>query len=194
VKLALCAVLGLTLLAGCAGDDPEATTAPSPIETGSTPTAPETVPAPATGTTAPPETVPETGTAEPEAGAPAEPPPEVAGDPDPPPPAWIESSAGPIWLDYGSYCWDDACARMGLGSCDDGTTPIVQVSTGETVRFHVGADPARATLSVDRSRPERLLPGETMEWNANRAGVLVLRIRADAGTASYAACLEILGV
>jgi hypothetical protein len=185
--LALCAAVLLVLLAGCAGDDDAAPTqAAGPTAT--SPPVTVTQPAPQTQT-APAPTEPEQ-----EEGAPAEPPPDAAGTDDGPPPAWIETSGGPAWLARGSFCWESLCVDTALPRCDDGSAPPVQIQAGETVRFHLGFEPTEATLSVEGSTPEALPAARTIEWNANRAGLLLLALRTDVGDASYAACLEILGV
>jgi len=188
--LALCLVLGLTLLGGCGQDDEGAAPPPSaPTEAPST-TAPVTVPAPTTETQ-PPATEPESVPTE--EGAPTEPPPDQP-ESGAPPPAWVETTAGRVWLAYGSYCWTNACVDMVQVTCDDASTPAVQAETGETVRFHLGFRPTEATLSVEDSTPEALPRRRTIAWSANRGGLLRLDLRAAGGDASYVACVTLLGV
>jgi len=192
-RIALCAALGLALLAGCGEDGEQA--APTAPATAAAPTAPgtgsETITlAPPTEEAPPTETV---DTAEPsEEGAPAEPPPN-ASEPDAPPPAWFESSAGKIWLAYGSYCWASLCVDKIQASCDDMSTPAAQATAGETVRFHLRFKPKEASLSIEDEQPQRLPTTRTIPWDANASGLMQLFVRAPGGDVTYAACLTIVG-
>jgi hypothetical protein len=183
--LAIGAVLALALLAGCGeGDDPPPPPTAAPGET--TATAPP-------DTQAPPATQADPGTVPDAEGAPAAPPPDAeAGAP---PPAWVETSAGPMWLSLGSYCWDGSCFDILRATCDDTSVPAVVVATGETVRFHLAFDPTSAELSVEDSDPELLDEERTIDWNVNRAGLLWLSLEAGPNRrVAYQACLNVLGV
>ena len=197
-RVALCAALGLALLAGCGEDGeqaapttPATTAAPTAPETGATtvteaPPATETTPAETTGTTG-------TTTTPVEPGAPTEPPPN-ASEPDAPPPAWFESSAGKVWLAYGSYCWGSICVDKVQASCEDTSTPAAQATQGETVLFHLRFKPAEATLAVEDRQPVRLPNRRTIPWGADASGLLQLFVRAKGGgDVTYAACLTIVG-
>ena len=192
-RIALCAALGLALLAGCGEDGEQA--APTTPATTAAPTAPET--GSATATQAPPtaETQPTetTGTTAPtEEGAPAEPAPN-ASEPNSPPPAWFESSAGKVWLAYGSYCWASLCVDKVQASCDDMSTPAAQATQGETVRFHLRFKPTETMLSIEDGDPQQLPNRRTIPWDANASGVMQLFVRAPGGDVTYAACLTIVG-
>jgi type IV secretory pathway VirB10-like protein len=195
-RIALCAALGLALLAGC-GEDGEQAARTTPATTAA-PTATET--SSATVTEAPPTTeatpTDTTGTTETtapvEEGAPTEPPPN-ASEPSAPPPAWFESSAGKVWLAYGSYCWASLCVDKVQASCEDMSTPAAQATQGETVRFHLRFQPTEAMLSIEDEQPRRLPNRRTIPWDANASGLLQLFVRAHGGDVTYAACLTIVG-
>ena len=192
-RIALCAALGLAVLAGCGEDGEQA--APTTPATTAAPTGPAT--GATTVTEAPPATTEatptDTGTTTPvEPGAPTEPPPD-ASEPDAPPSAWFESSAGKVWLGYGSYCWASLCVDKVQASCDDMSTPTAQATQGETVRFHLRFTPTEATLAVEDGRPQRLPKGRTIPWGADASGLMQLFVRTKGGDVSYVACLTIVG-
>jgi hypothetical protein len=196
-RIALCAALGLALLAGCGEDGEQAV--PTTAATTAAPTAPVTgqttaTEAPPATTEAPPadttETTESTTPAEP--GAPTEPPPD-ASEPDAPPPAWFESSAGKVWLAYGSYCWSGVCLDRVQLSCDDVSTPTAQATQGETARFHLRFKPREVTLAVENGRPTRLPARRTIPWGADASGLMQLFVRGEGGDVTYVACLTIVG-
>jgi len=196
-RIALCAALGVALLAGCGEDGEQA--APTTPATTAAPAVTETSGATVTETSptteaTPTETAGTTGSTPPvEEGAPAEPPPN-ASEPDAPPPAWFESSAGKVWLAYGSYCWASLCLDQVQASCDDMSTPAAQATAGETVRLHLRFKPTEATLSIENERPQRLPNKRTIPWDANASGLMQLFVRArGGGDVTYAACLTIVG-
>lgn len=194
-RIALCAALGLALLAGC-GEDGEQAAPTTPATTGA-PTAPETgsptvTDAQPTMEATPTETTATTETTPVEPGAPTEPPPN-ASEPDAPPPAWFESSAGKVWLAYGSYCWAGLCLDRVQASCDDTSTPTAQATQGETVRFHLRFKPTEAMLAIEDGQPQRLPNRRTIPWSADASGLMQLFVRAKGGDVTYAACLTIVG-
>jgi hypothetical protein len=66
---------------------------------------------------------------------------------DGPPPAWIETETGSHWLAYSSYCWGTGCIDyVDISSRQD--VPLVRVRKGETVRFHLGFDPSKVSLTL----------------------------------------------
>lgn len=194
-RIALCAALGLAVLAGCGEDGEQA--APTTPATTAAPTVPETVTdaEPTTEATeaTPTEPTVTTGeTAPVEPGAPTEAPPDT-NEPDAPPPAWFESSAGTVWLAYGSYCWAGLCLDRVQASCDDTSTPTAQATQGETVRFHLRFKPTEAVLSVEDGQPQRLPNRRTIPWSADASGLMQLFVRAKGGDVAYVACLTIVG-
>lgn len=196
-RIALCAALGLAVLAGCGEDGdqaapttPATTAAPTVPGTGAT-TVTEAPPAPTEAT--PTETTGTTATTTPvEPGAPTEPPPDESG-PNDPPPAWFESSAGKVWLGYGSYCWASLCVDKVQASCDDASTPTAQATQGETVRFHLRFRPTEVTLAVEDRQPQRLPNRRTIPWGADASGLMQLFVRTRGGDVTYVACLTIVG-
>jgi hypothetical protein len=195
-RIALCAAVGLAVLAGC-GEDGEQAAPTTPATTGA-PTAPETGSPTVTGAqptteATPTETTATTGETTPvEPGAPTEPPPN-ASEPDAPPPAWFESSAGKVWLAYGSYCWAGLCLDRVQASCDDTSTPTAQATQGETVRFHLRFRPIEVMLAIEDGQPQRLPNRRTIPWSADASGLMQLFVRTKGGDVTYAACLTIVG-
>jgi hypothetical protein len=122
---------------------------------------------------------------------PASAPPERPGEG--PPPAWIETEAGSIWLAYSTYCWGSTCADFVAPSCaGDPPAPPVELRRGETVRFHLDFDPGEATLTFfpEGGEPDgvTLDSSRTPTWQADRAGAFTVFATADGGDASYAGC------
>jgi len=116
-----------------------------------------------------------------------------------PPPAWIATERGAVWLSYATFCWDGGCADAGPPTCGEPWTPDVIVTPGERVSFRVGFDPARAALEFfppdekDVAAPDevRLEPGRTISWVASREGPIWLSTwPRERGDAHYAACLR----
>jgi hypothetical protein len=108
-----------------------------------------------------------------------------------PPPAWVETESGSYWLVYSGYCWGPRCVKHGAVLLDV-KVPRVQVRRGEVVRFHLGFQPRRVTLSFDRGRIVRLRPERTMSWRVERGGIAYLqtytaRGEKPAGSVGYAA-------
>jgi hypothetical protein len=117
---------------------------------------------------------------------------DLKAPPDPPtldrpgpPPAWVETANGSMWLAYSSYCWSTVCADY-IHSCTmKPEPPVVRVEKGEMVRFHLGFEPSEVSIlgvKLDASRAPA--------WRAARDGLVVLAARGDGGSASYAACLR----
>ena len=60
---------------------------------------------------------------------------------DGPPPAWIETESGKLWLAYATFCWP-GCADYPAPVCgDERYAPTIVVRRAEVVRFHLGFDP-----------------------------------------------------
>jgi hypothetical protein len=122
---------------------------------------------------------------------PADPPPERPGEG--PPPAWVETEGGSIWLAYSTYCWGSTCADFVAPSCaGDTSAPRVELRRGETVRFHLGFDPGEASLTFfpEGGEPDgvTLDPSRTPAWQADRAGAFTVFAGGDGRDASYAGC------
>lgn len=141
----------------------------------------------------------EPGTDAPTAAAePAEPPPKL--DIDGPPPAWIETSEGSFWLGYSTYCWETACGDYVPPECGESWVPDVAVRRGEVVRFHLGYDPKRVsltffgggTMTADIGPASaRLSASLAPTWTVTTDGAVSLSAPAGQGKdASYVACLR----
>jgi hypothetical protein len=117
---------------------------------------------------------------------------------DGPPPAWIATSVGSRWLAYATYCWGRGCADYVAPRCGDPHVPDVHVQQGETVTFHLGFEPASATLAFfgkiteGTGGPEEVrLDPRTLAWTVDRGGPVWLSTQADEGDAAYAGCLRV---
>jgi hypothetical protein len=118
---------------------------------------------------------------------------------DAPPPAWIETRRGSVWLGYATYCWGSTCADAGPPDCGKPYSPYVEVDPGEEVRFHLGFRPVDARLvhfapdgALSRSEDsEPLEAARVMAWDVSREGPFWLSASVGGGgDASYAACLR----
>jgi hypothetical protein len=135
-----------------------------------------------------------TGAPSPPAAAepPAEPRPDSSGEA--PPPAWVETEAGSRWLGYSTYCWDTTCADFVAPSCGDEHVPELAVRPGETLRFHLGFEPAEVSLTVlPDDAATQFDPGELV-WEVTRTGSVMISATAKPGQggsdASYVGCLR----
>ncbi len=159
-RLVLWLAVASTLAAGCGGEE-EGTGAP-----GTSPTPPAPSPA-----------------AEPPAGSR----PDAGGSA--PPPAWVETEAGSTWLGYSTYCWGDMCADYTAPTCGAEHVPDVPVRPGETLRLHLGFEPAEVGLNP----PGEPLDSDDLSWKATTAGAIAAFARAAPGQggtdASYVGCL-----
>jgi hypothetical protein len=119
------------------------------------------------------------------------PPPKRPGEG--PPPAWVETETGSIWLAYSTYCWGNTCADFVAPSCSgEQAAPRIELRRGETVRFHLDFDPNEAVLTFFAEGGE---PGQvtldqsrTPTWQADRAGAFTVFGSGDGRDASYAGC------
>jgi hypothetical protein len=124
-------------------------------------------------------------------GGPSGAPPERPGEG--PPPAWVETEAGSVWLAYSTYCWGSVCADFVAPSCvGEQAAPRVELRRGETVRFHLGFEPAEVALTFfpEGGEPDgvALDASRAPAWRADRAEAFSLFARADGRDASYAGC------
>jgi len=113
-----------------------------------------------------------------------------------PPPAWVETRQRSRWLSFSSYCWRSGtkaiCVDMApvQERTDLGTLRAVR---GHALRLHLGFRPREAHLTVYRGfrfTHYRLQPARVMTWRVRAFGVVVLDVKAPAGTASYASRLR----
>ena len=110
-----------------------------------------------------------------------------------PPPAWIETEGGSVWLAYSGYCFGRTCVDFVSPEVRK-DLPAIRVRRGEIVRFHFGFVARDVTLSVSentlRSRSIRLCGGREVAWRVRRGGYLTIFMRARrGGDASYVARL-----
>jgi hypothetical protein len=113
-----------------------------------------------------------------------------------PPPAWAETTRGPVWLGYSSYCWKrSGCADYTNGECGTGSfnePPPIRVEAGETIRIHFGFEPS--SVSVAGSAGAHWLTGSSsVVWmgGTRPTSLLILRVfKIGRGDASYVACLR----
>jgi hypothetical protein len=111
-----------------------------------------------------------------------------------PPPAWIETHSRSAWLAYGSYCWRTLCVDM-IPPAMRKDVPTVSVKRGRLVRIHLAFTPRAAGVLVmrgDRSSSFRLQAERVLTWRPNRAGVALVDVRAQPGSASYLFRLRVL--
>ena len=113
-----------------------------------------------------------------------------------PPRAWLETQAGNQWLGAGSSCWqfrgDGLCADMIAPSCEQRGIPHFRVTSGETVRAHLGFDPDEASLAGEPGIAEPTqLHGRILEWQVSKGGVFTVFARGGKGDASYSGCADL---
>jgi hypothetical protein len=109
-----------------------------------------------------------------------------------PPPAWIETKAGTLWLGFSSSCWSyplgnaraHTCADFIAPECGHKGVPDVRVNRGDTVRAHLGFTPTEASVGS----AEEKLEGRVLEWPIERAGVFSLFAKKNGDDASYVGC------
>lgn len=134
-----------------------------------------------------------------------------------PPPTWIESSYGSLWMDAGSSCWrfTEPGAKIGGTACGDSVAPscrqegfrppapTLDVRPGEQVRIHVGV----VTKSVGADLQPHDVAGEDIKLDLDQPGgprtfsfpapdadaLLNFSLRAERGSGSFAACLHTTG-
>jgi hypothetical protein len=109
-----------------------------------------------------------------------------------PPPAWVETEGGSIWLAYSTYCWDSTCDFSAPSCGGDPPAPRVELRRGETVRFHLEFDPGEALLRFfpEGGEPDEVTldPSPTLTWRADRAGAFTVLTEGERRHASYAGC------
>ena len=122
--------------------------------------------------------------------------PGTVQQPNAPPRTWLETSDGNRSLARGSSCWrfedHGVCADAAAPSCDQPPTPHFRVSTGETVRAHLGFTPDEASLSGEMGAAEPAqLHGRTLEWKVSKGGVFTVFAKGERGDASYSGCADL---
>ena len=121
--------------------------------------------------------------------------PQVAGVKDSPPPAWIETSAGPKWLAFSSYCWKSTCADFIPHHCPDRRIPKLLLRRGELVRFHFQFQPKSVDVTVGRRKSTPVTPRRIASWQATREGLLSVFVRVRLSSmnadASYNGCISL---
>lgn len=137
-----------------------------------------------------------TGDARDAAVRPASPAPTL--DIDGPPPAWIETERGDLWLAYATYCWGTACADYIAPVCgNERHAPTIVVRRGEIVRFHLEFEPeGRVALRFFEGGKDvgeiHLASDRTATWKVKRGGPFWIdAAKAETGSASYSGCFEL---
>jgi hypothetical protein len=122
--------------------------------------------------------------------------PNIAGVPDGPPPAWLETERGSFWLGYSSYCWGRACVDFIPPACNDPKhTPRIVLRRGEHVTAHLPFTPTELGLALMRPRgssatkQRKLRLSSEPSWVIRQPGPFSLFARAKPGDASYVACV-----
>ncbi len=113
-----------------------------------------------------------------------------------PPPAWAETEHDSHWLAYSNYCWSASgsaqCGDFVAPSCADRRIPKMALQQGETIRFHLGFDPTKVSVTEGGSS-ETLPPGRDPIVRARGTnGAMTLFVHAPGGSATYAACLQFM--
>lgn len=118
---------------------------------------------------------------------------EIAG----PPPAWIETESGSLWLAYATFCWA-GCADYRAPVCgDERRAPTIVVRRSEVVRFHLGFEPeGGVALRFFRGRKDvreiHLPSNRTPTWEVERGGPFWIdAAKTGTGSASYSGCLKL---
>ena len=104
-----------------------------------------------------------------------------------PPPAWIETRVRSRWLNFSSYCWNKVCVDMAPVQARS-DLPVLLARTGALLRIHLAFRPRDAHLTVYRGlrfRHYRLPQHRILSWRVRGPGVIVLDVKAAAGSASY---------
>lgn len=133
----------------------------------------------------------------PRALQPSPPAPRITGVSAGPPPAWLETERGNLWLGYSSYCWGTACVDFVAPRCQNSKqTPRIRLRRGERVTAHLRFRPTELGLAQLGShgarrtvRQKRLRLSSHPSWVVSRSGVFSLFARAKGGDASYVACV-----
>jgi len=116
-------------------------------------------------------------------------PPQPAGVPSAPPPAWIEAGATEKWLAYSSYCWKIACVDY-VSPQMRKDLPVVRIRRGEPVTFHLGFVPSQ--LSVSQGQKTRSLPPrKVVSWRPAAGVASIFAVRKAGGDASYAVRIKV---
>lgn len=119
-------------------------------------------------------------------------PPTASGVDSQPPPAYVETRSGSLWMGYGSYCWEGVCADMAAPDMRD-DIPTAVVAEGDEITFHLGFEPSELQLSFADGAGAITLPAErSPSWQVTRSGVLHLFARPQGapGDAAYVLRLD----
>jgi hypothetical protein len=113
-----------------------------------------------------------------------------------PPPAWLETRQRSRWMSFSSYCWRSG----GKAVCVDmqpvqmrADLGVLRAVRGQRLRLHLAFRPRQAHLTIYQGlgfKHYRLSPARLMTWRVRAFGVVVLDVKAAAGTASYAIRLK----
>jgi hypothetical protein len=91
------------------------------------------------------------------------------------------------WLEFSSYCWNKVCVEMAPVQART-DLPVLIARTGALLRIHLAFRPRDVHLTVYRGlrfRHYRLPRHRILSWRARGPGVIVLDVKAAAGSASY---------
>jgi hypothetical protein len=112
------------------------------------------------------------------------------GVPHGPPPAWVETARAERWLAHGSSCWKTVCADY-LPAAKRRDLPVLTVSRGETITFHLAFTPGSARIWVGASSSS-VAPARVVKLRVARGGLLMLQATAvGGGDATYLARLRL---
>lgn len=130
---------------------------------------------------------------------PSGPPPELDGV-EGPPPAWVETRDGALWLAYSGFCWETTCADYEAPTCDNPRIPELVLESGDEIRFHLGYEPKEVVVSFFRqwgaatTNEAQLASERAPTWAVDRPGPFALHATSlERGDASYAGCIRFRG-
>ena len=118
-------------------------------------------------------------------GRPQSPPPKLHQSG--PPPSWIETNQRSTWLAFGSYCWTTMCVDM-IPPAMRKDLPTVTITRGAPVRVHLAFIPRSGQAFIlrgGRQTTVKLRSNRVLVWRPRIAGVVLVDVKGEQGSAGY---------